>query len=275
MKHGALFNGIGGFQIAAQWMGWENIFSCEINDFCNKVTKHHFPDCIQHGDITKTDFSQYADTIDILTGGFPCQPHSTAGKQAGSKDERDLWNQCKRAVIEIRPRYALFENVSALLTTDNGRFFNRVLSDLAEIGYNVEWCCLPASIFGAPHVRERIWIISYPGGIPFSFGIFNRGGKEKKRRDKKKKIRGENRFVSKMGTTIYSRIRISKEWLPEPQIPKLVNGLPGELDEIKSFGNAIVPQVAYQIFKAIEQTEKQMSSLIPPPKKREEETREK
>ena len=111
MKHIGLFEGIGGFSLAARWAGWETIAWCEWNEFGQRVLRHHFPEAIGHGDITKTDFTPYADTIDILTGGFPCQPYSLAGKRKGKDDERHLWPEMLRAIREIRPRWVVGENV--------------------------------------------------------------------------------------------------------------------------------------------------------------------
>lgn len=111
MKHGSLFSGIGGFELAAQWMGWENVFHCEINPFCQKVLKYHYPNAIGYEDITKTDFTIHRRNIDILTGGFPCQPFSSAGKRLGKDDQRYLWKEMYRAIKEIEPTYIVGENV--------------------------------------------------------------------------------------------------------------------------------------------------------------------
>lgn len=116
MRHASLFNGIGGFQLAAAWMGWENVMSCEIDDWCNKVTKYHFPDCLQHGDIKQTDFTIYRGKIDILTGGFPCQPFSVAGQQLGKEDDRYLFPELKRAIRECQPSVIVLENVAGLIS---------------------------------------------------------------------------------------------------------------------------------------------------------------
>jgi len=116
MTHGSLFSGIGGFDLAADWMGWDNIFHCEWNPFGQKVLKHHFPNSISYNDITKTDFSIHAGQIDILTGGFPCQPYSSAGKRLGKADERHLFPEMLRAIKEIKPRYIVGENVRGLVS---------------------------------------------------------------------------------------------------------------------------------------------------------------
>jgi len=116
MKHGSLFSGIGGFDLAAEWCGWENIFHCEWNPFGQKVLKHHFPNSISYNDITKTDFSIHRGNIDILTGGFPCQPYSTAGLRKGKADERHLFPEMLRAIKEIQPTWVIGENVRGLVS---------------------------------------------------------------------------------------------------------------------------------------------------------------
>lgn len=123
IKHGSLFSGIGGFDLAAEWMGWENIFHCEWNEFGQKVLKHYWPNAESFTDITKTDFTKYANKIDILTGGFPCQPYSTAGKRLGKADERHLWPQMLRAIREVQPHWVVGENVSGIVSWNNGMVF--------------------------------------------------------------------------------------------------------------------------------------------------------
>ncbi len=105
MRHGSLFSGIGGFDLAASWMGWENVFHCEIASFCRRILNHHFPESLSYENIITTDFTKYGGDIDILTGGFPCQPFSTAGKRKGTTDTRYLWPEMLRAIREIHPRY--------------------------------------------------------------------------------------------------------------------------------------------------------------------------
>jgi DNA (cytosine-5)-methyltransferase 1 len=160
MTHGSLFSGIGGFDLAAQWMGWENIFHCEWNKFGQKVLKYHFPKSISYNDITKTDFTIHRGSIDILTGGFPCQPYSTAGKRKGKEDERHLWPSMLRAVREIQPGYVVGENVRGLVNWSNGLVFHEVQVDLEAEGYEVLPFLLPACAVNAPHRRDRIWFIA-------------------------------------------------------------------------------------------------------------------
>lgn len=161
MKHGSLFSGIGGFDLAAQWMGWENVFHCEWNPFGRRVLEYYWPDAISYEDITQTDFTSHANQIDILTGGFPCQPYSAAGKRKGKEDERHLWPEMLRAIREIKPRYVVGENVRGLLNWNGGLVFNEVQVDLETEGYDVLPFLLPAAGVGAPHERYRIWFIAF------------------------------------------------------------------------------------------------------------------
>ncbi len=159
--HIGLFEGIGGFSLAARWMSWETLAWCEWNEFGQKVLKHHFPEAEGFGDITKTDFKKYANRIDILTGGFPCQPYSLAGKRKGKEDERHLWPEMLRAIREIRPAYVVGENVYGLINWNGGMVFNEVQTDLEAEGFEVWAYVLPACAVNAPHKRDRIWFVAY------------------------------------------------------------------------------------------------------------------
>lgn len=161
MRHGSLFSGIGGFDLAAEWMGWEYVFHCEWNPFGQKILTYYWPKAISYDDITKTDFSIHKGTIDILTGGFPCQPYSLAGKRKGKEDERHLWPEMLRAIKELQPRWVVGENVFGLINWDGGLVFNEVQSDLEVAGYEVWPYVLPAASVNAPHKRERVWFIAY------------------------------------------------------------------------------------------------------------------
>jgi DNA (cytosine-5)-methyltransferase 1 len=161
MTHGSLFSGIGGFDLAAEWMGWDNIFHCEWNPFGQKVLKHHFPNSISYNDITKTDFSIHRGKIDILTGGFPCQPYSTAGLRKGKEDERHLFPEMLRCIKEVKPRWIIGENVRGLVNWNGGMVFNEVCDDLEREGYEVQPFLIPAAGVNAPHQRYRIWFVAY------------------------------------------------------------------------------------------------------------------
>lgn len=161
MKHGSLFSGIGGFDISAEWMGWENVFHCEWNEFGQKVLKYYWPKAISYADITKTDFSIHRGNIDILTGGFPCQPYSQAGKRLGKEDDRHLWPEMLRAIGEIQPRWVVGENVRGLTNWNGGMVFDEVQADLEAKGYEILPVLFPACAVNAPHRRDRIWFIAY------------------------------------------------------------------------------------------------------------------
>jgi DNA (cytosine-5)-methyltransferase 1 len=166
MTHGSLFSGIGGFDLAAEWMGWENVFHCEWNEFGKKVLHHYWPQSISYHDITKTDFTIHRGKIDILTGGFPCQPYSSAGKRKGKEDDRHLWPQMLRAIREIQPRWVVGENVLGLVNWSGGLVFHEVQADLEAQGYEVWPYVLPAAGVGScPHRRDRVWFVAYCSSI--------------------------------------------------------------------------------------------------------------
>jgi DNA (cytosine-5)-methyltransferase 1 len=160
MTHGSLFSGIGGFDLAAEWMGWQNVFHCEWNTFGQRVLKHYWPDAISYNDITKTDFTIHRGRIDILTGGFPCQPYSMAGKRLGKEDDRHLWPEMLRAIREIQPRWVVGENVLGLVNWSDGLVFHEVQADLEAEGYEVQPFVLPAVSVNAPHRRDRVWFVA-------------------------------------------------------------------------------------------------------------------
>lgn len=166
MNHGSLFSGIGGFDLAAEWMGWQNIFHVEQNPWCRQVLNHQFPNTDSHEDVTQWDHAQYRDRIDILTGGFPCQPFSLAGKRKGMEDARWLWPEMFTAIVSIRPTWVIAENVRGLLTMANGKgepgmVFEKVCADLENEGFTVWPFLCPAAATGAPHRRDRIWVIAF------------------------------------------------------------------------------------------------------------------
>ena len=161
MRHGSLFSGIGGFDLAAEWCGWENVFHCEINPFCQQVLKHYWPNAECYDDIKKTDFTKWRGTIDIISGGFPCQPYSHAGQRKGKDDERHLWPEMLRAIREIEPSYIVGENVRGLISWNGGMVFDEVQTDLELAGYEVAAVVIPAAGVNAPHGRDRVWFVAY------------------------------------------------------------------------------------------------------------------
>ena len=173
MKLISLFSGIGGFELAAEWMGWQTALSCEINPFSRKVLEYYWPDAYHHDDIhtlnidkineelSKRYGANWADDDLILTGGFPCQPYSTAGKRLGKADERHLFPEMLRIIREVRPRYIVGENVRGLVSWSGGLVFEEVCADLEAEGYDVQPFILPACGVNAPHRRERVWFIAH------------------------------------------------------------------------------------------------------------------
>ena len=154
---GSLFSGIGGLDLGLERAGMRVIWQSEIDPYANKVLAKHWPDVPNLGNIKEINFEN-VERPDVICGGYPCQPFSTAGKRQGENDPRHLWPECLRALRVLRPRYALFENVRGHLSLG----FSRVLADLASIGYDAEWQVIPAAAVGAPHKRDRLFIVAYP-----------------------------------------------------------------------------------------------------------------
>ena len=160
MTHGSLFSGIGGFDLAASWLGWENVFQCEKDDFCQRILKYHFPNTKLHGDIKEANFKQYAGSIDVVSGGFPCQPFSVSGKQEGENDNRYLWPEMLRAIRDIKPKWIVAENVRGITSKKFELVFERVCSEMENEGYKVQPVIIPACAVGAPHRRDRVWFVA-------------------------------------------------------------------------------------------------------------------
>lgn len=185
MNHASLFSGIGGAEVAASMMGWQNLFHCEIQEFPRKVLDYWFPNSESYEDITKTDFTKWHGKVDVLTGGFPCQPFSLAGRRKGADDNRYLWPQMLRAIRQIHPTWVVGENVAGIKTMvescqvtqmgrtdylfeenhlyrEESRFtLDKICADLEAEGYSVQPIVIPACAIGAPHRRDRVWIIAH------------------------------------------------------------------------------------------------------------------
>lgn len=174
LRHGSLFSGIGGFDLAAEWCGWRNIFHCEINEFCNRVLNYYWPKAASIKNIIDYEWEKWKGKIDVLTGGFPCQPYSVAGKRRGKADPRHLWPYMLRAIQAICPTWVVGENVRGLISWDEGVVFDEVQADLEAAGYEVVPFLLPAAGVDAPHRRERIWFIAHADG--HNGGSKKRGG---------------------------------------------------------------------------------------------------
>jgi DNA (cytosine-5)-methyltransferase 1 len=327
MKHISLFSGIGGFDLAAEWAGWTNVASCEINNFGNKVLEYYWPQAYHHRDIHTLTGQILNDEIQqrfgsdwkadgtILTGGFPCQPYSTAGRRLGKEDERHLWPEMLRIIREVQPEWIVGENVRGLVSWSAGLVFEEVWADLEAIGYEVQPFILPAASVNAPHKRERVWFVAYANNqrgntgfrqvqakdgeiskrnnyAKFSYsGIFDAAYSDSWRLERTKKERWNSEYVKRSSSVDatnanYAGLEGSKEqrsagssgpnqckqpsgflrsdWTNFPTKPAVCSRNDGfserlvsitfpkwRNESIKAAGNAIVPQVAYQIFKAI------------------------
>ena len=275
MNHASLFSGIGGAEVAASMMGWQNLFHCEIQEFSRKVLDYWFPNSESYGDITKTNFQKWRGKVDILTGGFPCQPFSVAGKRQGADDNRYLWPQMLRAIRQIQPTWVVGENVAGIKTlvepgqeikmgrTDDlfeenylyreeGRFtLEKICQDLEAAGYSVQPFNIPACSVGAPHRRERIWIVAHRADA----------GAQTLQHKRK------NRVLAPGSPPNFQRGNRWEKFPTQSPICGGNDGIPFNVDSlaisfakwrkesIKAYGNAWVPQVAYQIFQAIQAQE--------------------
>ena len=288
MKHISLFSGIGGFDLAAEWAGWTNVASCEIAEFGNKVLEYYWPKAYHHRDIHTLTGQILNDEIQqrfgedwkadgtILTGGFPCQPYSTAGKRLGKEDERHLWPEMLRVIREVQPQWIVGENVRGLVSWSGGLVFEEVWADLEAIGYEVQPFILPAASVNAPHKRERIWFVAYSNSRRLERAEKERWNRkyversssinaayandERCQRDRTFAITKKQVKVSANNRRSL-RARTWEDFPTEPGVCSRNDGFSERLvsitfpkwrnESIKAAGNAIVPQVAYQIFKAI------------------------
>jgi DNA (cytosine-5)-methyltransferase 1 len=226
MTVGSLFSGIGGLELGFERAGFTVAWQVEIDEYCRKVLAKHWPDVPRYEDIRTVGAHNLA-PVDVLVGGFPCQDISNAGKRAGIEGERSgLWREYARLVRELRPRYVVVENVSALLH----RGIDTVLGELAESGYDAEWQVLPAAAFGAPHLRERIFIVAYSPSV---------------RREENAVVFPQS-AKPQMGARAWNRA-----WVDKPAIERVVNGLPYQLDRLRALGNAVVPQVAQYVAECV------------------------
>jgi len=260
-----LFSGIGGFSLGLERTGgFETVAFCEIDAKARKVLQKHWKDVPIYEDVTKLKGEQLG-TIDVICGGFPCQDISLAGRGAGLEGARSgLWWEFHRLIKEIKPKWVIAENVSAL----RSRGLDTVLRSLAEIGYDAEWHCIPASAVGAPHQRDRIWIVAYPQLHGFftaeiAGSIRETVSKEQERQNNALDVEKTSvlsssdtdvsdslcerlerqRAVTGRVSEAYKNLGDSCGWDVEPDVGRMVNGLPNRVDRIKQLGNAVVPQI--------------------------------
>lgn len=223
MTYGSLFSGIGGIDLGLDRAGWTCRWQCEINEYCRRVLRKHWPNVPKYCDI-RTLSGADLEPVDLLCGGFPCQDISDAGKRAGITGARSgLWREMVRAVRVVRPKYVLVENVAALLDRGMGR----VLGDMADGGYDAEWDSLSACQFGAPHPRDRVFIVAYSAG---ERGMQCRRLEQPKGRDSQRDV---------------------CFWSCESEPVRVADGIPNRMERKHALGNAVVPQVAQWIGECI------------------------
>lgn len=234
----SLFSGIGGLELGLERAGMTVVGQVEIDPWCRKVLAKHWPEVPRHDDVrTCVDWwrSEPRPAVHVVAGGFPCQPASSAGLRLAQDDERWLWPAMARVVRELRPEYVVLENVVGLL--DRG--FDEVLGSLASLGFDAEWGVLSACAVGAPHPRERVFVVAYPSGEP-----------------RRPAATGSADPGRSAAGTWSARLDVAEPrdsgwWHAEPRVGRVADGLPGGLDRRVAVGNAVVPQVAEYVGRLI------------------------
>lgn len=290
LTHFSLCSGIGGIDLAAEWAGFETIGQCEVDEYASRVLAKNFKGVKNYGDIrTITAERLRADGITgggitVLSAGFPCQPYSLAGKGLGDGDSRDLWGEVARILGEVRPKWFVGENTPGLFARSNQRFFKRVIDDITENGYSVSWALWGACDVGAPHRRDRVFIVgrnadcdnetekqefsrgknSEPCGDSGNFS--HAAGKRRSENEVQlgnpeksgnKKNRGRVQESGVQSKRICSSFSGAIEWWQtEPRVGRVVARIPNRVDRLKCLGNAVVPYQALPIFEAIAKIEK-------------------
>lgn len=257
---GSLFAGIGGIDLGLEWAGFQTAWFCEQDEYCQKILARHWPGVPCFPDVRGID--ENAARVDVLAGGFPCQPVSTAGRRLAQDDPRWLWPEFARLIRLFRPRGVLLENVPGLFTAG----FGDILSDLAESGYDAEWDCIPAAAAGAPHLRDRVFVIAAPRAqfrrdMANPAFMFGNGGDHYPGIDKQSKEvseSGNSRGAKNVANPDRERCdrgaggqKGGREqptngsiWATEPAVGRVANGIPRRVDRLRALGNAVVPQVA-------------------------------
>lgn len=246
--HLDLFSGFGGFALAAKWCGLKTIAFSEIDAYASKILARNFPGVPNLGDIRTANWALFRARVDLVTGGFPCQPFSVAGKRRGAADDRHLWPAMLRVIGCVRPAWVLAENVPGII----GMVLDEVCADLESIGFWVQPIVVPACAVDAPHRRERVWIVANSNGS---------GLEEREEKPARKEFLAIERRCE---TVPDSRCRggewernsergeqESVGWEPEPGVGRMADGVPNRVDRLRGLGNSIVPQVAAEIIKTM------------------------
>lgn len=260
LTHLSLFTGIGGLDLAAEWAGFTTVGQCEWADYPTRVLEKHWPDVPRWRDVRELSADEFyrrtgRRTVDCISGGFPCQPHSLAGKRKASCDYRDLWPEFRRVIGEIKPKWVVGENVLGLLSSESGRFFGRILRDLAEMGYDAAWCVTSAAEVGAVHRRERVAIIAHADCEPLDGLRLLNSVQVRREENGLQKVRSQ-------ALAIFEQLRINKGWVYcgndesiKPLVTRKDDGFSRAMDRNKCIGNAVAPPQFYPIFKAIAELE--------------------
>lgn len=246
MRVGGLFEGIGGFGLGFERAGMHVAWQVELDPYCRAILAQHFPGAKRFGDVRDVGAHNLA-PVDLICAGFPCQDISTIGQGAGLDGKRSgLWSEVARIVCELRPRYLVVENVAVL----RSRGLDRVLADLAACGYDAEWDCIPASAVGAPHQRDRIWLVAYPARDAQEGSEASAGTEWERARPSRPEGGEVAKEIAAAG---------AGQWLAEPPVGRVVDGLStglAHVDQLAALGNALVPQIAEWIGRRIFDFEK-------------------
>lgn len=236
LTFGSLFAGIGGFDLGLERSGMVCKWQVEIDPFCQRVLAKHWPNVQRYSDVRECG-SHNLEPVDVICGGFPCQPHSLAGRRKASNDDRDLWPEYARIICETKPTWILAENVPGILSSDDGRFYGRVLSDLAACGYDAFWRVFRAFDFGAPHIRERLFIVAHSrekrwDGREFQNSFYAEISQAKQGTRWSGKVIVDNRGSSRL--------------VPSLPLFGMADGFSRgmDADKLAALGNSIVPHVA-------------------------------
>ena len=264
---GSLFSGIGGLDLGLERAGMEVIWQSEIDPYGCRVLKKHWPEVVNHGNIKEINWGDVV-RPDIICGGYPCQPFSTAGKRNGTDDPRHLWPWVREAISELRPKYAILENVRGHVSLG----LSTVLGEMAAIGYDAEWQIVSAASVGAPHRRDRVIIVAYPGSerleaerAEFETSRPIRGNKntrEPMANSDGERLEGSSRIqgseaehgrsdVFSTSSQWYENWSGWQWWQSEPDVRRVAHGIPSRVDRLRGLGNAVVPQVAELIGRMV------------------------
>lgn len=260
LTHGSLFSGIGGFDLAAHWSGIPTKWQVEKDPYCRQILQQHFPETQLFEDVTQVGKKEL-NPVSIISGGFPCQPFSHAGKRKGQSDDRYLWPEMLRIIETMRPDYVISENVPGIITLA----LDDVLASLESAGYHSETFILPACGIGAWHKRDRVWIISYRKDrfkqqawwktLESQVEIFSNANGTG---HQKQGAFGQPLHSTKAPTWETTQLSdgcLPNIWESEPNVDRVAHGVSKRMDRIKALGNAIVPQLAFILFQSILQLE--------------------